>query len=124
MPQPFLRPSDLLGPAFNVIERALARQDVPIEMRDVPAAAAKVVETIQQDATVAVVPVKPAVASKINWLQIAGIGASVAAYFGLDLSAADLAAVIGGIQAVVAVVTVVMRTWFTKSVTTESAAKA
>ena len=68
----------------------------------------------------AVVPVKPALESKINWTQVAGIAASVAAIFGLDVDPTTLVAVVVGIQGVVSLVTVIMRTWFNKSVTPAS----
>lgn len=74
------------------------------------------------DSTVTV-NVKPATESKINWTQIAGIVASVAAYFGLNLDANQLVEVILGIQAAVAVLTVIFKTFFTKTITPVSAAK-
>lgn len=69
------------------------------------------------------VPVKPAVESTINWTQIAAFGASAAAWFGLNVTPETLAAIILGVQAVQTLVTVVLKTFFTKSVTPASAAK-
>jgi hypothetical protein len=70
-----------------------------------------------------VVPIKSGWASKINWTQAAGIVASLAAWLGLDISPETMLAVFGGIQAAVGVVTVILRTWFTREVTAESVAK-
>jgi hypothetical protein len=57
----------------------------------------------------------PAV-SKINWTQIAGFAASALIYFGVEVSAEQLAAIILGIQSAAALLTMVWRTWFTKPV--------
>ncbi len=71
-----------------------------------------------------VVDVKSAMASKINWVQIIGVVAMLGTLTGLfDISATDQAAIVGGILAVQAAVTVILRTWFTKSVTPSSAKK-
>lgn len=53
-------------------------------------------------------------ASKINWAQAIGILATVLALAGIELDPQTQVAVVAGIQGVVAVVTWVMRTWFTK----------
>ena len=52
-------------------------------------------------------------ASKINWAQAIGILATVLALVGIDLDPETQVAVIAGINGVMAVVTWVMRTWFT-----------
>jgi hypothetical protein len=110
----------LLSPLFNIIERVLAKDDVPLQNKDAPHTATKVVNAIEASPNVAVVPVKSGWASKINWVQAGGMFASVMAFFGLDVPPDTLAAIIAGIQAAAALVTVVMRTWFTRSVTTKS----
>lgn len=74
-------------------------------------------------AEVAEVDVKSAWYSKINWTQMVGPAVSVAAFFGLNLSADDMAKVIIGVQAVQSIVTVIMKTFFTTTVTPSSAAK-
>ena len=56
---------------------------------------------------------KPLWASKINWAQAIGILATVLALAGIDLDAETQVAVVAVIQGGVAVVTWVMRTWFT-----------
>ena len=55
----------------------------------------------------------PASLSKINWTQIVGIVVTGAAYFGLNLPADQLVAVIVGIQSAVGVATIIFRTFFT-----------
>lgn len=70
------------------------------------------------------VDVKSAWLSKINWTQAIGVAASVAAVFGFSLPAETQVALIAGIQGVVAVVTWVLRTFFSSTVTPASAAKA
>lgn len=62
------------------------------------------------------VPVKPALASKINWVQIFGTLAMLGSFFGLDISGEQQAAVITTIGVAQSVITFVMRTWFTKSI--------
>jgi hypothetical protein len=52
-------------------------------------------------------------ASKINWAQAVGIGATVLAMLGIDMDPETQIKLVAGIQGVVAVVTWVMRTWFT-----------
>jgi hypothetical protein len=110
----------ILGTLFKVVERVLERPSVPVENSKSGVVANAVVEAINESPNVAVVSVKSGWASKINWVQAGGIVASVAAFFGLDVPPDTLAAIIGGIQAAAALITVVMRTWFTRSVTTKS----
>lgn len=63
------------------------------------------------------VDVKSGWASKINWTQAVGLLATVLALIGIDLDPQTQVAVVAGIQAIVAVVTWVLRTFFTKAVT-------
>ncbi len=70
-----------------------------------------------------VVDVKSGWFSKINWTQIVGVVAMAATMFGLDLSAAEQATIVSGIVAVQAAITVILRTWFTKTITPEAAKK-
>lgn len=67
-----------------------------------------------------VVPVKSAVASKINVTQLVGVLAMLASYFGLPLTADQLATVLTAIGVVQSVITWVLRTYFTKSVVSSS----
>ena len=66
------------------------------------------------------VPVKSKWTSKISWTQGVGMAASVAAFFGLNISAAELTAIILGIQAAQSVGTVLIRTFWTKSIVSSS----
>ncbi len=66
--------------------------------------------------SITTVPVKSAATSKINWTQLIGFGASLAAGFGLDLDPVTITKVVVGVQAVQSLATIIMRTWFTKSV--------
>lgn len=63
------------------------------------------------------VPVKSAWLSKINWTQGIGMAASLGVLFGIHVPPETQAAAITGIQAVSAVATWVIKTWFTKTVT-------
>lgn len=75
-------------------------------------------------ADTAVVDVKSAWLSKINWTQAIGVIASVAAVFGFNLPPETQIALVGAIQGVVAVVTWVLKTFVKPSVTPTAAAKA
>ncbi len=66
------------------------------------------------------VPVKSAVTSKINWAQLIGFGVSLASGFGLDLDPVTLTKVVVGVQAATSLATIILRTWFTKSVVSSS----
>ena len=75
-------------------------------------------------ADTAVVDVKSAWLSKINWTQAIGVAASIGAVFGLNLDAQTQVAVVAGIQGIVAVVTWILKTFVKPSVTPSAAAKA
>lgn len=66
------------------------------------------------------VPVKSAWASKINWTQAVAFLAMLAAAFGIDMDEGTQTAVVSSILAIQALVTWIMRTWFTKSITPSS----
>ena len=74
-------------------------------------------------AEVVQVEVKSTWYSKINWTAMVGPAVSIAAFFGLNLSADDLAKVVIGVQAVQSIVTMIWKTFFTTTVTPSSAAK-
>lgn len=65
----------------------------------------------------AVVPVKSAWASKINWTQAIGFVAIAGSWFGLDLDAKTQTEIIGAIALATQAATWIQRTWFTKAVT-------
>ena len=109
--------------AGNLIKAALDKPNVPIEVKDVPAAAAEVVAAIKADPKVAIVATKSAWMSKINWAQAAGLAATVAAIVGLPLSAEQILGVVAGIQTVVATGTWILKTFFTPTVTPASIGK-
>jgi len=69
------------------------------------------------------VDVKSAWLSKINWVQVIGVAATMGTAFGVDLPKEELLQIVVGIQAVIGVVTWVMRTWFTTKLTPSSAVK-
>lgn len=73
------------------------------------------------------VPVKPAWHSKINWISLAGPFASLVsgliAAWGFDLSPEQILAIIAGIQSGQSVVTILLRTFWTRSVTPASVGK-
>jgi hypothetical protein len=69
------------------------------------------------------VPVASAWASKINWTQAVALLASVLVLFGINLDPATQVSIIAAIQAIQAVVTWVLKTFFTTTITASSAAK-
>lgn len=70
------------------------------------------------------VEVKSAFLSKINWVQVVPYAASLLAYVGLEEITADtLLAIIMGVYGVQSVTTVLLRTYYTKTVTPSAAAK-
>lgn len=75
--------------------------------------------------TVAQVEVKSSWASKINWTQAVGFGASALVLLTggkVDIPPETQASIVLGIQAVQSVATWVLKTWFTKTITEASAA--
>lgn len=69
------------------------------------------------------VGVKSPLSSKINIAQIVSIVAMAAAMFGLEVPAEVQAEIVSTIVAINALVTIIARTWFTTSVTPQSAKK-
>lgn len=75
------------------------------------------------NASAVVVPIKSAWLSKINWTQIAGPVAGVLAFIGIkDVSVDQIAAIMLGIQSLQSVATIVIKTFYTGTVTPSSAA--
>lgn len=69
------------------------------------------------------VAVKSAWWSKINWVQAVAMLATVATVFGFDFPPELQAKIVATITGVSGVATVILRTWFTTSVTPASADK-
>lgn len=69
------------------------------------------------------VAVKSAWWSKINWTQAIAMAASVGVFFGLDIPPEQQAKIVVTINALSGLATIVLRTWFTNSVTPAVAAK-
>lgn len=63
------------------------------------------------------VAIKSAWWSRINWTQAVALFASVGVIFGLDLSPEEQAKIVATIQAVASLATIILRTWFTDSIT-------
>lgn len=70
------------------------------------------------------VAVKSAWWSKVNWAQIIAMGASLSVVFGLNISPEDQAKIVATIQALSGFATIILRTWFTTTITPASAARA
>lgn len=69
------------------------------------------------------VAVKSAWWSKVNWTQLIAMIASAGVLFGLNISPEDQAKIVATIQAVSSLATIIMRTWFTTTITPASAAR-
>lgn len=66
------------------------------------------------------VPVIKPTSSTINWVQIAGLIASAAAFFKLNVSPETIASILIGIQSAVALYTIVRHTYFGNRVVSTS----
>ena len=106
------------------VTSTLARQDVPISSVDVPAATAKVtagvMQAIQASPDVSLVPVQSAYLSKVNWTQLIMLLLTVLTYFGVPIDDATKLQIVSGVVALGTVLTVVWKTFFTKSITPQS----
>lgn len=104
----------------SAVSETLNRQDVPIESKDVPIAAAKttaaVVDAINRSDTVAIVPVESPWTSKINITQVITALFGLLAGFGLPIPDGTKVAVLQFIVVVGPVVTVVFKTFFSKGI--------
>lgn len=105
-----------------VIKAALDKPHVQIEFKDVPAAATEVMSTIAESKNVTLAPVKSAWESKLNWLNGAFF-TGVATFLGFHIpqTPEEWAAAITSL--VVPALSVVLKTWFSPSVTSASAGK-
>lgn len=63
------------------------------------------------------VAVKSAWWSKINWTQVVSMAASAAVFFGFNLPEDQKAAIIAVLNGLSGVMTIVLRTWFTSTIT-------
>ncbi len=105
----------IVGTILSSVIKEVLTKNPHVPNANVQNVTEEVIETINATPGVEIVPVKPMAASKINWTQAAAIVASVAAFFGLDVSPETLVTIIIGIQAVQSVLTVILRR-FSKSV--------
>jgi hypothetical protein len=78
-------------------------------------------EPKENEMATATVPVKPAVESKINWVALMGPVASMLAWWGLNVTPEVLLAIVMGVQAGQSLFTMILRTYYTRSVTAASA---
>lgn len=67
-----------------------------------------------------VVPVKSIWSSKIMWTQVVGIACMAATLFGVDIPAELQLQIVSGIVAAQGVITVILKTFFTNTVTPSS----
>jgi len=61
--------------------------------------------------------------SKVNWTQVVAMVATIGVLFGLNLPADEQAKIVATIQGVSGLATIILRTWFTTSVTPAAAAR-
>lgn len=67
-----------------------------------------------------VVEVKSAWGSKIIWTQVVGVLAMVGTVFGFDVPPEMQSEIVVGIGAIQGIITLVLKTWFTSTVTPSS----
>jgi hypothetical protein len=72
----------------------------------------------------AVVEVRSGWASKINWTQVVAAAAAVATVFGLNLSPENQAHIVAAISVAQALATIVLKTYYTSTITPSAAARA
>lgn len=103
----------------GIITSILSNPTVDVPASKVPDVAQQVSKVIKEDKSIAVVPVKPAAKSKINIFNSAFLVA-VLGYFGINIpqTPEEWAGAIAGVA--VPLVNIVLKTWFTKTVTPSS----
>jgi hypothetical protein len=109
-------------PFGAIVKHVLDRQDVPIEAKDVPDTVTKVMTAVGNAAAanqLAIVPVKPSWMSKINIFN-GGILATAAGWFGFNIPQTPEEWVQAIVSFLVPALTMVLRTWFSGSVTAAS----
>jgi hypothetical protein len=121
-----LHANPLVGMIGGIVSNVIGQQSAPSAdaakpTPPAPAAVAQAVMDVVADkldaAGATIVPTKPAWLSKINWVQLAGPIASLAAAYGLDLSAGQISGLVIAVQTVQSIVTWILRTWFTTALT-------
>lgn len=88
-----------------------------------PQTAHEIMQAVRNSPDVAMVPVKSAWTSKLNWKSGVALAAAFLAIFGIEVTPQEQAAILAGIIAISEVASVIIRTWFTTSVTAASAGK-
>lgn len=107
----------------QTVSSVLNREDVPITVKAVPAATAKVVAAIKEDLAVknmALVDVKSDWQSKIQWTQIVAAIATVSTLFGFNIDAATQVKILAVIGLLAPIVTFVLKKFYTKTVNASS----
>lgn len=106
------------------INDTMLQRDVPIDNVNVAAAQPKVTNAvmaaINASPNVSVVPVKSAFTSKVNWVQIVGFLLTLLSVVGIDIDEDTKLQIVVGLSAIIGVVTIVIKTFFTKSINSSS----
>lgn len=108
-------------PALITVLQKDTVTSVPMPMA--PKAAKEVINAVQDSPDIAIVPVKSAWTSKLNWKSGLALIAAASAIFGIDVTPAQQVAILGGIVAVSEIAGVIIKTFFSNSVTAASAGK-
>ena len=113
--------------AGNIADKVLKRQDVPIENKNVAATVTKIeaafvagAKTQLADDGAAVVKIKSAWLSKINWKSALALVALLASTFGVDISPELQVKILTGAMAASELYNIIVKTWFTGTVTPQS----
>ena len=110
---------------LKVASKIFKKVRTKVRANEVAVAGNKVYDRTPFD--VAVVPVKPASKSKINWAQFVGPASAVIAgllgYYGFEATPEEIGGMLGGIWLLQSIVTWVFRTWGTASITPQSLPK-
>lgn len=108
----------------TAVSETLHRDDVPIETKDVAAATVKttaaVVDAINKSDTVAIVPVDSPWTSKINITQVVTAFFGLLAGFGLPIPDSTKVAILQFLVVMGPIVTVVLKSFYTKSISATS----
>lgn len=108
----------------SAVDTALSREDVPIHQSDVSSAGIKVtagvMSAIANSPNVALVSVQSPTLSKVNWAQLVMLVLTLLTYAGIDIDDHTKLVIVEGLVAVGTVVTVIFKTFFTKSITSTS----
>lgn len=106
------------------VNDTMLQRDVPIDNVNVAAAQPKVTNAvmaaINASPNVSVVPVTSPFLSKVNWAQVITVALTLLTVVGADIPAETKIQVVEGIGAIGSVVTIVIKTFFTKSISSSS----